>query len=41
VITISTSQIQHPFREILSLAEKVVANKDKNVTSLTFGRKTP
>lgn len=36
VITINTSQIQHPFREILALAEKVVAVKDKKVTSLPF-----
>ncbi len=41
VITINTSQIQHPFREILALAEKVVAIKDKKVASLPFGRKTP
>ncbi len=41
VITINTSQIQHPFQEILSLAEKVVAIKDKKVTSLPFGRKKP
>lgn len=46
VITINTSQIQHPFREILALAERVVAVKDKKVndkkvTSLPFGRKTP
>ncbi|MBN2332900.1 MAG: hypothetical protein JXO49_02200 [Deltaproteobacteria bacterium] len=34
IITIDTSQIQHPFREVLALAETVASSKKNTVTSL-------
>ncbi len=41
VITIDTSQIQHPFREIVALENNgTVAIDNKKVTSLPFSRKT-